>query len=63
MLKYVPRGEEALLVDDLDLTQATGFYASRYHENLYQESVSVNRWALYDRRRASINGAADDRYR
>ena len=29
MAAYVPRGEESLLVADLDLTKATGFYAHR----------------------------------
>ena len=30
LISYVPRGEEDLLVADLDLTKATGFYARRY---------------------------------
>ena len=37
MISYVPRGEERLLVADLDLTKATGFYARRYRPELYQE--------------------------
>jgi N-carbamoylputrescine amidase len=32
MAAYVPRGQESLLVADLDLTQATGFYAHRLRE-------------------------------
>lgn len=36
-LAHVPYGEEQLLVCDLDLTQATGFYARRYDPALYLE--------------------------
>ena len=32
MAAYVPRGEEQLLVADLDLTKATGFYAHKLRE-------------------------------
>jgi predicted amidohydrolase len=36
-LNHVPYGQEQLLVCDLDLTQATGFYATRYDPALYPE--------------------------
>jgi predicted amidohydrolase len=32
LVAHVPRGEESLLVADLDLAKATGFYAGRYKE-------------------------------
>lgn len=32
MLAYVPRGQESLLVADLDLSKATGFYARRLRD-------------------------------
>jgi predicted amidohydrolase len=32
MAAYVPRGQESLLVADLDLSKATGFYAHRLRE-------------------------------
>ena len=34
---HVPYGEERLLVHDLDLGRATGFYARRYDAALYPE--------------------------
>ncbi len=37
LVEFVPRGEEKVLVVDLDLSAATGFYASRYQPNLYEE--------------------------
>ena len=33
---YVPYGEEQLLVHDLDLSRATGFYAQRYNPDWYR---------------------------
>jgi predicted amidohydrolase len=36
-LAHVPYGQEQLLVCDLDLAQATGFYAKRYDPTLYPE--------------------------
>jgi predicted amidohydrolase len=36
-LAHVPYGQEQLLVCDLDLTQATGFYAKRYDPALYPD--------------------------
>ena len=38
LMEFVPRGEERLLVADLDLTRATGFYAGRYRPELYEEA-------------------------
>jgi len=35
LVDFVPRGEEKLLVVDLDLTKATGFYANRFRPELY----------------------------
>jgi len=40
LMKFVPRGEESLLVADLDLTKATGFYAKRYLPKTYEEDTS-----------------------
>ena len=37
LLAFVPRGQEKLLVVDLELRQATGFYASRVQPALYKE--------------------------
>ena len=37
LVEFVPRGEEKLLVVDLDLTKATGLYASRFRPELYEE--------------------------
>lgn len=37
LVAYVPRGEEKLLVVDLDLTKATGFYAARFHPEWLSE--------------------------
>jgi predicted amidohydrolase len=37
LMQFLPRGEEGLLVADLDLSKATGFYASRYRPELYEE--------------------------
>ena len=37
LMQSLPRGEEGLLVADLDLTKATGFYARRYRPELYEE--------------------------
>ena len=34
-LAYVPYGQEQLLVHDIDLTRATGFYARRYNPAFY----------------------------
>jgi predicted amidohydrolase len=39
LVDHVPRGEEGLLVADLDLTKATGFYARRYRPELYREGA------------------------
>ena len=36
-VEFVPRGEEKLLVVDLDLTKATGLYARRFQPQLYEE--------------------------
>jgi hypothetical protein len=36
-LAHVPYREEALLVHDLDLSQATGFMAHRYKPELYRD--------------------------
>ena len=35
LLQWVPYGEEGLLVADLDLNKATGFYAKRYRPEFY----------------------------
>jgi predicted amidohydrolase len=35
LIAYVPYGEEQLLVCDIDLTRATGFYAHRYNPEFY----------------------------
>jgi len=43
LMTFVPRGEEKLLVVDLDLRQATGFYASRFQPDLYLERGQTNR--------------------
>jgi predicted amidohydrolase len=40
LMKFVPRGDESLLVADLDLTKATGFYAKRYLPKTYEEDTS-----------------------
>ena len=37
LMRFLPRGEEGLLVADLDLTKATGFYARRYRPELYED--------------------------
>ena len=37
LVEFIPRGEEKLLVVDLDLTKATGLYASRFRPELYEE--------------------------
>lgn len=37
LMQFLPRGEEGLLVADLNLTNATGFYARRYRPELYEE--------------------------
>ncbi|HWQ55185.1 MAG TPA: carbon-nitrogen hydrolase family protein [Bryobacteraceae bacterium] len=39
LIASVPCGQEMLLVADLDLKQATGFYANRYQPSLYQEGT------------------------
>jgi len=39
LIEFIPRGEEKLLVVDLDLTKATGLYASRFQPALYQEQA------------------------
>jgi predicted amidohydrolase len=39
-LAFVPYGQEQLLVHDLDLSQATGFYARRFNPAFYPPSVS-----------------------
>jgi predicted amidohydrolase len=39
MMDYVPCGKESLLVAELDLTKATGFYAKRYQPDFYRESA------------------------
>lgn len=39
LMDYVPRGEEELLVADIDLTRATGFYASRFHPEWLREGA------------------------
>ncbi len=41
LVEFIPRGEEKLLVVDLELTNATGFYASRFQPNLYNEQDQV----------------------
>jgi predicted amidohydrolase len=41
LIDHVPCGEERVLIADLDLTQATGFYARRYQPELYQEAAAV----------------------
>ena len=43
LVEFIPRGEERLLVVDLDLTKATGFYASRFMPKLYQERKTETR--------------------
>jgi predicted amidohydrolase len=35
LIAYVPYGEEQLLVRDIDLTRATGYYAHRYNPEFY----------------------------
>jgi len=40
LIAHVPYGEESLLVADLDLTKATGFFAKRYQPNLYEEEAA-----------------------
>jgi predicted amidohydrolase len=35
LLQWLPYGDEGLLVADLDLSKATGFYASRYRPEFY----------------------------
>ncbi|MBI4624561.1 MAG: carbon-nitrogen hydrolase family protein [Verrucomicrobia bacterium] len=37
LLKWIPYGEEGLLVADLDLRKATGFYAARYRPEFYPQ--------------------------
>ena len=37
LVEFIPRGEEKLLVVDLDLSKATGLYASRFRPELYEE--------------------------
>lgn len=39
MVKHAPYGEETLLIADLDLRKATGFYASRYRAGDYQDQA------------------------
>jgi hypothetical protein len=41
LVEFVPRGEEKLLVVDIDLTKATGLYASRFQPGLYREREAV----------------------
>jgi len=43
LVAYVPRGEEKLLVVDLDLTKATGFYADRFHPEWLSEDPGDER--------------------
>jgi predicted amidohydrolase len=38
LMKYVPRGQETVLVADLDLAAATLFYAKHFRPDLYRES-------------------------
>lgn len=40
LVEFTPRGDEQLLVVDLDLTQATGLYADRYQPALYEERLA-----------------------
>jgi predicted amidohydrolase len=37
LVAHIPYGEEGLLVADLDLAKATGFYASRYRPEFYPQ--------------------------
>jgi predicted amidohydrolase len=37
LVEYLPAGKEALMIKDLDIKKATGFYAGRYHPERYQE--------------------------
>jgi predicted amidohydrolase len=37
LVDHIPYGEEGLLVADLDLSKATGFYASRYRPEFYPQ--------------------------
>lgn len=37
LVAFIPRGEEKLLIADLDLTTATGLYAKRFLPRLYEE--------------------------
>jgi hypothetical protein len=43
LVAYVPRGEEKLLVVELDLTKATGFYADRFHPEWLTENPGDDR--------------------
>jgi predicted amidohydrolase len=36
-IAYVPYGEEAILVEDIDLSEANGFFAKRYNPELYPD--------------------------
>lgn len=38
---YLPYGEEGVLVEDIDVDQASGLYAARYTPDRYQESTEV----------------------
>lgn len=38
LIAHVPRGEEKLLIADIDPTEATGTYAKRYDPQLYREA-------------------------
>ena len=42
LVEFTPRGEEQLLVVDLDLTAATGLYADRFQSGLYEERKPEN---------------------
>jgi len=37
LIEYIPCGTEGILIKDIDISKATGFYAGRYHPERYQE--------------------------
>lgn len=43
LVEFIPRGNERLLVVDLDLTKATGFYANRFTPENYKERKAKQR--------------------
>jgi len=38
LVDHLPLGKGGLLIQDLDLSKATGFYAGRYRPELYKEA-------------------------